>query len=288
MAVKQLPTWIAVMDGAQARFFALRQGEGGQIFEEAAPALNADPKPDRGGKPGRGFATGKARGVVEPRGNLRKIEKRDFIHLVADALNAAAEQRVFGRLVLASPPRSLGELREALSERALSCLSHEIPKTLTNLPPDVLWKKLSKLLLTAARPLGAKKADGKAPPAVPVLVTFRSTEASAAVQAEALRYAAKLSRKFARIEGCKIMIEAPRRKSPKGKLFDVSLDVTVPGRTITVKSSGAGMHTHENAHMALRDAFDAAERQLRDITGHDNAGSRRGSAPRSRMLEDVD
>ena len=62
MVAKQLPTWIVVLDGAQARFFALRQGVDGQIFEETAEALSASPR--KASKPGRSFSTGKARGVV--------------------------------------------------------------------------------------------------------------------------------------------------------------------------------------------------------------------------------
>jgi protein required for attachment to host cells/ribosome-associated translation inhibitor RaiA len=286
MAAKQLPTWIVVLDGAQARFFALRQGEEGQVFEETAAALTASPR--EGSKPGRGFATGKARGVVEPRQNVRKLEKHDFIHDVADMLDAAAGKRTYAQLVLVAPPRSLGELREVLSERVLGSLIHEIPKTLTKLPTDALWSKLSTMLLTAARPLTSKRATGKASPAVPVSVVFRNMESSPAVHADALRYVVKLSRKFSRIKDCKVTVEAPHRHNLKGRTFSVSLDINLAGRKISTKSAADGKHTHEDAHLALRSAFEAVERQLRDTSGRRSSAGRASRSPSRKVLEDVD
>lgn len=285
MAVKQIPTWIVVLDGAQARFFTLRQGEEGQIFEETAEALTASVRSSE--KPGRSFSTGKARGVVEPRKNARKLEKHDFVQDVAQVLDAAVGQRTFARLVLVAPPRTLGELREVLTERVLETLTHEVPKTFTKLSPDALWRKLSDQLLMAAKPL-SKKIKGDATPGVPVSVVFRSTEASPAVKADALRYAAKLARKFSRVESCKVTISAPRRVSLKGKAFAVALDVTADGRSFTTKSEMSGLHTHENAHAALRDVFDAVERLLAGSAGRKASAAKpsRSSAKRSKRIVD--
>lgn len=289
MAAKTLPTWIVVLDGAQARFFALRQSEDGQVFEEISEPMVATPRDVA--KPGRSFATGKARGVVEPRQNARKLEKHDFIHEIADYLDAAAAKRSFSRLVLAAPPRSLGELREVLPARVLNKLIHEIPKTLTNLPEDQLWNKLSSMLLTAAKPL-PKKSKEKALPAMPVAVVFRSTESSPTVQADALHYAAKLGRKYTRIESCKVTISAPRRISLKGKSFSIGLEVMAEGRKIATRGACSGLHSHENAHSALKDVFAAAERKLGQMAGRlaavgarAEAGRRIPAVKRARMQE---
>ena len=286
MVAKQLPTWIVVLDGAQARFFALRQGEDGQIFEETAEALSASPR--KASKPGRSFSTGKARGVVEPHLNVRKLEKHDFVHEVADVLDAAAARHTFGQLVLAAPPRSLGELREVLSERVLAALTHEIPKTLTKFPTDVLWRKLSAMLLTAARPLSNKHAKDKTSPAVPVSVVFRNTETSDAVQADAMRFAAKLSRKYSRIKSCKVVVEAPRRRNLKVRSFGVSLEVALTGRTVTTKSASDGKHVHQDAHMAMRSAFAAIERQIGDHSSRKTTAGRAKRAAARRKIADED
>lgn len=264
MAVKSLPTWIVVLDSTQARFYALRQSDEGQVFEEIADALAAAPR--ESARPGRSFAKGVARGVVEPRQNARKLDKRDFMEDVAEKLNKAASKREYSRLVLAAPPRSLGELRELMSEKALGCLIHEIPKTLTKLPTDALWTKLSEILLAAAKPL-TKKQKAEVVPGVPVSVVFRSTEGSSAIQTDALKFAAKLSRKYTKVESCKVTIATSKRVTQKGKPFSVSLDVMMGGRKFTSKSEGGGIHMRENAHSALRDAFSAADRQLHALAG---------------------
>jgi protein required for attachment to host cells len=287
MAAKQETTWIVVLDGGQAQFYALRKDEDGQVFERAAEPLSAETRVAT--KPGRSFATGKARGVVEPRQNVRKLEKHDFIRAIAGLLDVAAGRRKFARLVLAAPPRSLGELRDILSDRVLAALTHEIPKTLTKFPPDLLWKKLSAQLLTAAKPLAGRRSKDKSAPAVPVSVQFRNTASSPAVEADAMRYAAQLSRKFARIESCKVTIESPRRLSPKGRAFEINLDVVLAGRRIASRSAGDGRHSHENAHNALRIAFTAIERQLRDHAEKRGSTSRMPvKKARRRIAEEVD
>jgi len=278
MAARHKPTWIAVLDGAQARFFALRKGDDGQIFEEAAPALNADLSREDRGKPGRAFASagGGLRHAVEPRSNARKLEKHNFAREVAEALDAALAERRYDRLVLVAPPRSLGELRELLSARVRACTSQEVPKDLTKLAPAALWEKLSAHLLQAATlPNGAgapatAKANGGS---VPLSIVFRNMEASVSVQAGALRHAAKLERKYGRIVSCRVTVEAPPLRQRKGRLFRATVELLLPGREISAKSADESRHAHEDATAALRDAFAAAERQLQDHV-------RRISAPR--------
>jgi ribosome-associated translation inhibitor RaiA len=53
------------------------------------------------------------------------------------------------------------------------------------------------------------------------------------------------------------VLEAPHRHKHQGKLFSVRLDVTVPGKEIV-----ANHEQHEDMYVALRNAFNAARRQL--------------------------
>ncbi|HEY0282546.1 MAG TPA: host attachment protein, partial [Rhizomicrobium sp.] len=263
-----------VMDGAQARFFALRKNGDGQVFEEAAEALNADlprySREDGSDKPERAFAVGKARGVVEPRHDYIKLAKHNFAREVAGMLDAALADRRYDRLVLVAPPRSLGELRELLSERVKASLAHEVPKNLTKLGADALRKKLSGFQVTAAAPVGAPvlraeaKETTKAKVSLPVSVVFRNMAESPTVHSTALKQAAKLGRKYGRIVRCKVTVEAPHRHHRKGRLFLANVDLALPGRETTTKGTGKNRHAHEDVNVALRDAFDAASRQLQD------------------------
>jgi len=97
---------------------------------------------------------------------------------------------------------------------------------------------------------------------VPLQITFRNMQPSAAVEHRIRERAAKLERFHDRITGCRVVVDAPHRHHYKGRLFAVQVDLTLPGHEI-LASKGAGVnHAHENAHVAVRDAFDAALRQL--------------------------
>lgn len=108
---------------------------------------------------------------------------------------------------------------------------------------------------------------------LPLQITFRHMEPSPALEARIRQRAEELDRFHPGIVSCRVVVEAPHRHHEQGKLFAVLIDVTVPGREIVVghEASGRRNHAHEDAHVAVRDAFDAARRQLED-----HARSRRG------------
>jgi ribosome-associated translation inhibitor RaiA len=74
--------------------------------------------------------------------------------------------------------------------------------------------------------------------------------------------AAKLERFNQRITSCHVVIDAPHRHHHKGKLFEVHVDLTVPGQEILASKGAGANHAHENVHVAIRDAFAAVLRQL--------------------------
>jgi len=292
MAAKLKPTWIAVSNGAQARFFALRKNDDGHIFEEAADPLQADLKgaarEERGNKPGRSFASagGGLRHAMEPRSNFLKLEKHNFTREVAAALDSACAEGRYGALVLIAPPRSLGELRELLSERVLGSVTLEMPKDLTQLTPNALWAQLSKHFVKAAKlnPAKPPKSVTAKASAVPISVVFRNMDTSEFIQAFALKQAAKLGRKFGRIVNCRVIVER------RSKLFRVAVELVLPGRDIAAKSASDAAHAHEDVNAALREAFSAAARQLHDYMQRMKGGTpqaRRTSSMRPLKLEEA-
>jgi cold shock CspA family protein len=63
---------------------------------------------------------------------------------------------------------------------------------------------------------------------------------------------------------CKVTIAAPHRHHAKGNIYHVSIDLHVPGKEILVNREPGNNHAHEDAYVAIRDAFSAAARQLQD------------------------
>lgn len=63
---------------------------------------------------------------------------------------------------------------------------------------------------------------------------------------------------------CRVVVEASTRRQLKGRLYHIRVDLTVPGREIVVKRNPPEHRAHEAILVAVRDAFDAARRQLED------------------------
>jgi len=99
---------------------------------------------------------------------------------------------------------------------------------------------------------------------IPLDVTFRHMEPSAALDAAIREHVQKLEKICGDIIGCHVVVEAPHKHHRKGNLFHFRIDVTVPGKEIVVKRSPDGRHAHEDAYVALRDAFNSMRRQLED------------------------
>lgn len=98
---------------------------------------------------------------------------------------------------------------------------------------------------------------------IPVQITFRDMEPSAALEARIRKQAEKLETFFEPIASCRVVVEA-RHHHRKGNLFHVRVDVTVPDAEIVASRDPKAHHAHEDAYVAVRDAFHAVQRRLED------------------------
>lgn len=99
---------------------------------------------------------------------------------------------------------------------------------------------------------------------VPPQITFRHMDSSEAVAARIRGRVEELERFFDRIIYCRAVVECRHPRHQQGNLFHVRVDLGVPGREIVVNRDPAAHHAHEDAHVAVRDAFDAVRRLLED------------------------
>jgi len=99
---------------------------------------------------------------------------------------------------------------------------------------------------------------------LPLQVTFRHMDTSDAVMAVIREKAEKLDRFSEHIMACRVVVEAPHQHHHKGNLYKVSVDITVPGGEIFASRGTDKNHAHEDVYVAIRDAFNAAKRQLED------------------------
>lgn len=98
---------------------------------------------------------------------------------------------------------------------------------------------------------------------LPIEISFRNVDSSEAVETRIRERAEKLERFFDRALFCRIVVEAHNRSQQKGKLFNVRVHLSVPGKDLLVGHEHKQDHAHEDIYVAVRDAFNALEKQLK-------------------------
>lgn len=88
-------------------------------------------------------------------------------------------------------------------------------------------------------------------------ITARDLPLTDAIDAAIRSKAQKLTQFYNRIISCRVVVHAPHRHHHKGKAYHVDIDIHVPGSELVVKRE-----PHKDLYVAIRDAFDAARRQL--------------------------
>jgi len=100
---------------------------------------------------------------------------------------------------------------------------------------------------------------------VPLQVAFRNMDRDPLIEAEIARKAEKLEEFSNHITSCAVTVEAPHRHHRQGNLYCVRIHLTIPEHhSIVVDRQDGSDHSHEDVHIAVRDAFQAARRQLQD------------------------
>jgi ribosomal subunit interface protein len=99
---------------------------------------------------------------------------------------------------------------------------------------------------------------------LPLQVSFRHMDHSDAIKALVREKSAKLDDFSEHIMTCRVVIEPKGKHHLHGKLYEVRIDLTVPGEEIAVTREPDQHSEHEDIYVAVRDAFDVAGRRLED------------------------
>jgi ribosomal subunit interface protein len=90
-----------------------------------------------------------------------------------------------------------------------------------------------------------------------VQITIRDMPSTLALEDHLRKKAQKLTQFYQRINSCRIVLTIPQKHKHQGKLFCLSIDLTVPGKELAISHK-----LDEDVYVAIRDAFKAAERKL--------------------------
>jgi len=99
---------------------------------------------------------------------------------------------------------------------------------------------------------------------LPLQITFRHMDPSPALEARIRRKAEELDPFYDRITSCRVVVECRHKHHQQGNLFAIRVDLNIPGSQVIAGRNHAFSHAHEDAHVAVRDALDAARRQLEE------------------------
>jgi cold shock CspA family protein len=100
---------------------------------------------------------------------------------------------------------------------------------------------------------------------VPLQIAFEHISHSDAIETAVRKEAQRLERFYDRITSARVVISRPQHRHHHGDAFCVRVHLALPGgKHVDISRDPAPTGRHEDAYVTIRDAFDAAGRQLQD------------------------
>jgi ribosome-associated translation inhibitor RaiA len=97
----------------------------------------------------------------------------------------------------------------------------------------------------------------------PLEIHFHGIDKSEAIEQRVREKVAKLAKHFDRITRCRVVLEVPHRSPQKPKVYQIKIELGMPGRRpVVVSHEREGSHASEELGLAIRGAFEAALRKV--------------------------
>ena len=96
-------------------------------------------------------------------------------------------------------------------------------------------------------------------------IVFHNIDQSTSVSDAVNKRVSKLQRFCDRIIAGRVVLDSPHNNLHKGKIYSVGLEIHTQYKEVRVNQDQHDNPAHENLYVAIRDAFNAAERQLKAI-----------------------
>jgi ribosome-associated translation inhibitor RaiA/cold shock CspA family protein len=102
----------------------------------------------------------------------------------------------------------------------------------------------------------------------PLEIAFHNLQSSEHLEADIRERAGKLTRLYDRLTACRVSVEADHKQHRTGNLYQVHIVMTVPGQELVVSRElhkAKQRYADPDIHTSIREAFKAAERQLKEF-----------------------
>lgn len=126
----------------------------------------------------------------------------------------------------------------------------------------------------------------------PLEIAFHNMPSSPTLEGEIRAQVAKLEGRHRHLIGCRVSLEPQHQQHQRGTVMDVHILLSVPGHDLAIThepSRARHKSPGSDARAAIRDAFQAAERRLRDLkevrSAPETAAAPNGSALSGRITQ---
>jgi cold shock CspA family protein len=99
---------------------------------------------------------------------------------------------------------------------------------------------------------------------LPLQIAFHNMSHDAEIESAIRANAEWLDTYYDRIMSCRVVVDRPHRHHKDGNLYQVRIDLKVPGRELAVKREPSQHTDYRDLDIMIRDAFDDLRRQLED------------------------
>lgn len=116
----------------------------------------------------------------------------------------------------------------------------------------------------------------------PLEITFHNMRNSISVDADIRKRVAKLEKLYGRLVSCRVSIEARSKQHRTGNVYEVHVEMHAPrGRLVVSREPHhvGERHARTDVRASVRDAFKAAEAQLRSFGKKQNGARKPHDAP---------
>ena len=96
-------------------------------------------------------------------------------------------------------------------------------------------------------------------------VVYHNIDQSEAISEAVQKRIGKLKRYCDHIINGRVVLDSPHNNHYKGKVYSVTLEIHTPELEVRVNQDQHDNHAHEDLYVAIRDAFNVAERQFKSI-----------------------
>jgi ribosomal subunit interface protein len=97
---------------------------------------------------------------------------------------------------------------------------------------------------------------------IPLEIAFHNVPPSEAIERRIRERVERMQRHFSHVNSCRVVFEVPHRSPANALEYHVRIETRVPDKELVVSRDPGDRRAHFDPYVAVRDAFDAMERQL--------------------------